>query len=102
MAVEAGGTTGSRDDIVRSVLKSTAACNDADMGVATHIELLDSFGALYKDINIVRWWYKELLAEIAASNFLYDVIKELTGEEIEVEKDEGVVEAIRSSNYALA
>lgn len=64
----------------------------------------DAFKSLPNHMNKVRYWYKEILAELADSNILQDMLREITGDNtIEIQKlSEGLGDIIRQSNYALS
>jgi len=64
----------------------------------------DEFKASPNHMNKVRYWYKEILAEIADSNLLQDIIRQLTGDNtIEIQKlSDDLSTDIRNSNYCLA
>ena len=63
----------------------------------------DEFKAHANNINRVRYWYKEILAELAGSNVLGDIFSQLHGEEIEYPKyNYNLPDLIRNSNYALS
>lgn len=62
----------------------------------------DAFGASPNNLNVVRYWYKELLAEIAESEILSSILSEIHGEAGQYQKkSNGLGELIRKSNYAL-
>lgn len=75
-----------------------------------HFETLsihDQFNALANYCNELRFWYKEILAELAESNILSDIFSEIYGEEVEYDQVEGgytkqeAAELIRNSVYAI-
>ena len=66
--------------------------------VAVH----DEFKAHANNMNRVRYWYKELLAEIAESNLMVKIVSSLYGREMNLVKFGDVADLIRKSNYALA
>lgn len=62
----------------------------------------DSFLASPNNMNKVRYWYKEILAELADSNTLQDILTELYGEPVKVNKQcSDLSDYIRQSNYAI-
>lgn len=66
------------------------------------IPVHDQFGAHPNNINRVRYWYKEILAEIAESTVLEDLLSQVYGKYIPVRKrDPHLAKDIRNSNYAL-
>ena len=81
--------------------------------LATFIEMLknepfevitihDSFACLPSHCNVLRYWYKEILAEIAESKMLDHLLSQLFGEEcIFTKLDNNLAPLIRNSNYGL-
>lgn len=63
----------------------------------------DSFMSHPNHMNKVRYWYKEILAELADSNLLQDILRQLYQDDsIVVEKDiPNLSDYIRNSNYSL-
>ena len=49
----------------------------------------------------MRYWYKEILAELAESNVLQYLLTELMGRPIQFKKYAEIADLIRNSNYAL-
>jgi len=67
------------------------------------ITVHDSFGSLAGNVNWVRWQYKEILAEIADSNVLDDLLSQINGKKGTFKKlSTGLGTLIRGSNYALS
>lgn len=63
----------------------------------------DAFFASPNRMNQVRHNYKTILAEIADSNLLSDILSQIRGEELEFQKFSlGLGDLIRESNYALS
>ena len=60
----------------------------------------DNFLAHPNHMNNVRYWYKEILAELSESNALENVLYELYGEEFTIEKED-IAPLIRNSNYGI-
>lgn len=66
------------------------------------ITIHDSFAALPNHCNVVRYWYKEILAELAESNVLQDIFTQLKGQLMTLNKRSwNLASKIRASNYAL-
>lgn len=66
------------------------------------ITVHDAFRCLAGNGNAVRYWYKEIMAELSESNIIQNILTQLTGRKYKfVKYDEGVAEAIRNSNYGL-
>lgn len=62
----------------------------------------DEFKAHANNINWVRWQYKEILAELADSNLLDDLLSQIMGEPGTFQKlSFNLGDQIRKSNYAL-
>lgn len=63
----------------------------------------DSFWAHPLYIEDVRKNYRDILAELADSNILQDILSEITGEDLVVTKRSyNLGDLIRKSNYALS
>lgn len=66
------------------------------------ITIHDSFAAHANNVNWVRHWYKEILAELADSEVLSDILSQIHGVPGVVPKRmQGLSAYIRESNYAL-
>jgi hypothetical protein len=67
------------------------------------IHVHDRFFALPDNIPKVQQLYREILAEIAQSNLLSDILSEITGRYVEVKKDSTDLHVdILASVYAVA
>lgn len=67
------------------------------------ITVHDSFACLPNHCNVLRWHYKEILAEIAESKMLDHLLSQLFGEECIFSKlDNNLAPLIRNSNYGLS
>ena len=67
------------------------------------ITIHDSFGVLPNHCNTLRYWYKEILAEIAESNLLNHLLTQIIGEECTFKKiNPNLASLIRNSNYGLS
>jgi len=63
----------------------------------------DQFSSHVNNLNEVRHWYKEILAELAESHILTDMICQITGKQGTYQKkSENLGEVIRQSNYSLS
>ena len=69
----------------------------------TLLTIHDSFWASPKYINEVRDNYRQILAEIAESDLLADILSQISGYEVEIEKlSNDLADDIRNSEYALS
>ena len=67
------------------------------------ITIHDSFACLPSHCNVLRYWYKEILAEIAESTMLDHLLSQLFSEECIFSKlDKDLAPLIRNSNYGLS
>ena len=67
------------------------------------VTIHDSFAAHANNVNRVRYWYKEILAELAESEILSDILSQLHGQPGEYPKlSQDLPALIRESNYALS
>lgn len=67
------------------------------------ITIHDSFAAHANNVNWVRHWYKEILAELADSEILSNILSQLHGVAGSYPKlNQGLSSYIRNSNYALS
>lgn len=63
----------------------------------------DDFKCHPNHMNRLRYWYKEILAEIAEADLLGAILSQITGETISYQKSSiGLPALIRNSNYALS
>lgn len=62
----------------------------------------DAFRTHPNNCNRLRYWYKELLAELNESNILSDILTQITGNEFKYKKlSNTMAKFIRNSNYTL-
>lgn len=67
------------------------------------VTIHDSFAAHANNVNWVRHWYKEILAELAESEILSDILSQLHGQPGHYPKlSQDLPALIRNSNYALS
>lgn len=67
------------------------------------ITVHDSFACLAGNCNRLRYWYKEILAEIAESTLLNHLLTQIYGEECNFKKiNPNLASLIRNSNYGLS
>lgn len=66
------------------------------------VTIHDEFKAHPNNVNRVRYWYKEILAELAESDTLDFLLSQLFGEPVQFQKlSSNLADKIRNSNYAL-
>lgn len=62
----------------------------------------DAFKCHMNNCNQLRFWYKELLAELSESELLSDILTQISGKEFKYKKlSNNMGELIRNSNYSL-
>lgn len=62
----------------------------------------DAFRIHPNNGNVLRYWYKEIMAELAESDLLSNILSQITGETVFVRKlSRNLAEEIRRSNYAV-
>ena len=67
------------------------------------ITIHDSFGAHCNNVNQIRYWYKELLAELADSHILDDLLSQIYKQPVHFPKlSTDLSQYIRNSEYALS
>ena len=62
----------------------------------------DAFRCHANNMNHVRYWYKEMLADFADSNIMETMLAEIYGHPVHIHKGSPISHKIRNSNYALA
>lgn len=62
----------------------------------------DAFRVHPNNAERVRYWYKEILAELAESSMLLNLLRQLIGKHVKFTKFGDIAELIRESNYALS
>ncbi len=67
------------------------------------ITIHDSFGCHANHCNQLRYWYKEILAELVESTVLDSILSELLGEDTTIAKlSNSLGDKIRNSNYGIS
>lgn len=61
----------------------------------------DSFSCHPNNCNQMRFHYKEIIAELAESTLIDDILEQLYGEKIDLPKGESIAHYIRNSNYGI-
>lgn len=73
-----------------------------ELGSSPVITVHDSFGSAPWHCDTVRYWYKELLAELAESDILQFIVSQIVGRPVQyVKKSNNLGDLIRNSNYAI-
>lgn len=62
----------------------------------------DDFKCHPNNMNQLRYWYKEILAEIAESTLLEQILSDVHGTPVTYQKWDNIAHLIRNSNYALS
>ena len=71
-------------------------------GSSPVVTVHDSFGSLPTHCNTVRYWYKEICAELAESNMLAFLVSQITGKCVTyVKKSNDLGNKIRNSSYGI-
>ena len=71
-------------------------------GSSPVVTVHDSFGSLPTHCNTVRYWYKEICAELAESNMLAFLVSQITGKHVTyVKKSNDLGNKIRNSEYGI-
>ena len=71
-------------------------------GSSPVVTIHDSFGSLACHCNTVRYWYKEICAELAESNMLAFLVSQITGKHVTyVKKSNDLGSKIRNSSYGI-
>ena len=77
-------------------------CQMLDRAPCHVITVHDSFAGHPNHVDTIRYWYRELMAELAESTILDDIFHQLVGQTgTYVKKSKGLATKIRQSNYAL-
>lgn len=73
-----------------------------ELGSSPVLTVHDAFRAHPNHCNAVRYWYKELMAELAESNILQFIVSQIVGKQVTyTKKSNNLAEKIRNSNYAI-
>jgi len=62
----------------------------------------DEFKCHPNHVNRLRYWYKEILAEIAESKILEQILSDVHGTPVTYVKWDNIADKVRNSNYALS
>lgn len=73
-----------------------------ELGSSPVLTVHDAFRAHPNHCNAVRYWYKELLAELAESNILEFIVSQIVKQQVKfIKKSNNLAELIRKSNYGI-
>ena len=73
-----------------------------ELGSSPVLTVHDAYFSHANHCNAVRYWYKEILAELAESTILDFLVSQIVGEEVKWNKPvNNLAELIRNSNYGL-
>lgn len=73
-----------------------------ELGSSPVITVHDSFGAHPNHCDTVRYWYKEIMAELAESDILQFIVGQITKSPVKyIKKSNNLADLIRNSNYAI-
>jgi len=68
------------------------------------VTIHDAFKSLANNMNTVRYWYKEILAELADSHIMQDILRQIhNNPKLTLDRaSEDLGDLIRNSNYGIA
>lgn len=73
-----------------------------ELGSSPVITVHDSFGAHPNHCDVVRYHYKEIMAELAESDILQFIVGQITKSPVKyIKKSNNLADLIRNSNYAI-
>lgn len=73
-----------------------------ELGSSPVLTVHDAFRAHPNHCNAVRYWYKEIMAELAESNILQFIVSQIVGQQVKyVKASNNLADMIRNSNYAI-
>ena len=73
-----------------------------ELGSSPVLTVHDAFRAHANHCNAVRYWYKEIMAELAESNILEFIVSQITKQQVKyVKKSQTLAAKIRESNYSI-
>lgn len=73
-----------------------------ELGSSPVLTVHDAFGSAPWHCNAVRYWYKEIMGELAESNILQFIVSQIVGKQVTyVKKSNNLGDLIRKSNYAI-
>ena len=73
-----------------------------ELGSSPVLTIHDAFKAHPNHCNAVRYWYKEILAELAESDILQFIVSQIVGKQVNyIKKSKNLGDLIRQSNYGI-
>lgn len=73
-----------------------------ELGSSPVLTVHDAFRSAPWHCNAVRYWYKEIMAELAESDILQFIVSQVVGQEVKyIKKSSNLADLIRKSNYAI-
>lgn len=73
-----------------------------ELGSSPVLTVHDAFRAHPNHCDTVRYWYKEIMSELAESNILAYIVSQVIGKRVAfVKKSKNLPELIRNSNYGI-
>lgn len=77
-------------------------CKMLELGSSPVLTVHDAFRAHPNHCDTVRYWYKELMAELAESDILQFIVSQITKKPVKyIKKSSNLAAQIRNSNYAI-
>lgn len=73
-----------------------------ELGSSPVLTVHDAFRAHPNHCNAVRYWYKEIMAELAESDILQFIVSQIVKQEVKfIKKSNNLADKIRGCNYAI-
>ena len=73
-----------------------------ELGSSPVLTVHDAFRAHPNHCNTVRYWYKEIMSELAESDILQFIVSQIVGKQVKyVKKSNNLPDMIRNSSYAI-
>lgn len=74
-----------------------------EVGSSPVLTVHDAFRAHPNHCNAIRYWYKEIMAELAESDILQFIVSQVVGQEVKyIKKSSNLADLIRKSNYGIS
>lgn len=73
-----------------------------ELGSSPVLTVHDAYRAHANHCNTVRYWYKEIMSELADSTILEFIVSQITGKQVKyIKKSKNLGDLIRNSNYSI-